>query len=338
MHRPHHALSLVLATVAANTTAAAQELRRALVDADVVAVARQVGKTAFSAEVDLHRLQIVDAVRGVRAGVTSVIAIDWPHLSLHNRPSPRQSRLYCLHDATREAQRIGLPADGGPYYRCNARPGSNPLVSADLDADPIVRFARVLAAADRGVSPDTTVAALAVMALGDDAVVRLEATRHFAERPLLRTHLTTVQWSRMLGRTSAETSDVDYKIALAELCAEQRLDGVVEALVVGLGPVHDVAYARAVGRLCANLLGDEASQPLMQRLQTTADKDTRAALVLAIGATQTGAALDALLQLKQASKADAAAEASVDAALREHGSQKARDAVLRGKADGKEAK
>src|SRR5262245_8613573 len=122
--RTPRVLPLVLAACAA-PVALAQDLRKALTDADLVAVARAVGKTAFSDDVELHRLQFVEPLRGARDGQTAAVVVDWPKLSLHNRPSPRQTRLYCLHDATREAQRIGLPQDGGPYYRMSARPGSN---------------------------------------------------------------------------------------------------------------------------------------------------------------------------------------------------------------------
>jgi hypothetical protein len=304
----------------------AQDLRHGLVDADVVAVARQVGKRAASDDVDLHRLQVIERIRGLDDATTAVTVIDWPRLSLHNRPSPRQSRLYCLHDATREAQRIGLPADQGPYYRMSGRAGSNPLVGAEPAADPQVRFALVLAAADRGVTPAVTAAALVAMALGDDPVARLEATRHLAEQPLLRPHLSAMQWSSVLGRASAESADIDYKIALAELCSEQRLPGIVEALIVGLDTVHDPVYARTVGRLCAFQDGDAAVPPLLQRLRAARDQGDRTALLLAIGATHTGPALEALLQLKRIDSTDAA----IDAALREHGSRVARDAALHG--------
>lgn len=328
MSRPTPALPLLLAAVVVATTlrpVAAQDLRRALVDADLVAVARQIGKQAANDDVDLHRLQIVSLVRGGNADLRTVAVIDWPKLSLHNRPQPRQSRLYCLHDATREAQRLGLPAADGPYYRMSGRHGSNPLVGAEDETVPVLAFARALAAAEAGAPPAGSAASLLAMALGTDPVVRLEATRHFSEQPLLRTHVSPLQWNQVLSHASAESEDIAYKIALAELCAEQRVDGTVEALVVGLAAVRDRDYVRTVGRLCAHLRGDDAAAPLLARLQTTADAETRARLLLAIGATQTGPALDALLRLK-GDRADAA----VDAALREHGSARAQEAALRG--------
>jgi hypothetical protein len=313
---------LVLALAAA---APAQELRKAITDADVVAVARQVGTKAFSEDVDVHRLQVTFAVRGVAEGATSVAVIDWPNLSLHNRPSPRQTRLYCLHDASREAARIGLPAADGPYYRISGRAGSMPLVGADPRKDPSVRFAQVLSATEAGIEPAATAAQLAEWAVGTDPVVRLEATRHLAEQPLLRARVQPAHWSQLLSRTAGETDDVTYKVALAELCAEQRLPGLVDALVTGLSSVQDATYVRAVGRLTAHALGDGAVTPMLHRLQSTNDAALRAALLSAIGATRTEPALDVLLQLKRTGEPAAA----IDAALKEHGSQRARDAVLR---------
>ncbi len=331
-------LSLLIAASTLAPAAAAQDLRRALVAADLVAVARQIGKTAFSDDIDLHHLQLVDVLRAPAAAPTTVTVLDWPKLSLHNRPSPRQGRLYCLHDATREARRLGLPDAGGPYYRMNAQSGTNPLVGADLGQDPVIQFARVLTAAERGAAPATTAAALVATALGAEPVTRLEATRHLAEQPLLRRNLVPVQWSRLLARATAETDAIDYKIALVELCAEQRLDGVVDAVILGLGSVHDIAFVRTAGRVCAALRGDDAAQLLLQRMQSIADQDTRNALLLAIGATQTGPALDALLRIKESGSVNASVAAVVDAALTEHGSQRAKDAILHGRKDEKGAK
>jgi hypothetical protein len=317
---------LVAALVAA---APAQELRKALQDADLVVVARQVGKSEANPELTLHRLQVLQGVRGLPAGVTTVTVLDWPNLSLHNRPVPRQSRLYCLVAAA--ATQLGLPADGGPYYKMVGWAGSNPLVAADANADPVLRFARALAAAETGTDPATTAGSIVDVALGDERALRTEATQLLAERPDLRARLSPLQWSRFLSRTAAETLDIEYKVALAELCAEQRLAGVVDALIVGLGQVRDVNYARTVGRLAAHLQGEAAAVPLLARLQSCHSAEERAALLLSLGATRTDSALTALLQFKQA----AAKDAAVDAALLEHRSRRAREAVHEG-ADGGE--
>lgn len=302
-------------------SAPAQELRRGLVDADVVVVARQVARTPHGERLVLHRLQVLLDVRGA-GGAAAVTVLDWPQASLHQRPMLRQSRLYCLQDARSAAERLGLPASDGPYYQMVGWPGSNPLVGADLEADPVVRFARLLATAESGATPDETAHALADVALQGAPIVRREAAHLLAERPDLRARLGSIPWSRLVARAAGEIDDIDYKIALAELCAEQRLEGVFDALVVGLGQVHDPAYARAVGRLGRALHGEDAAARLTARLRQAAQPTERQALLLALGATRTATALDALLQMDRA-------DASVDAALREHGSPRARDAAGR---------
>jgi hypothetical protein len=122
--------------------ASAQDLRRGLVAADAVVVARQVGKAAHDDDVTLHTLQVLLDVRG--GGGASVVVLDWPKLALHQRPTPRQSRLYCLQDASRNAAQLGLPPANGPYFKMVGFAGSNPLVGADLDKDPVVGFARLM--------------------------------------------------------------------------------------------------------------------------------------------------------------------------------------------------
>lgn len=311
----------LLLVLAALTPASAQELRRGLADADAVVVARAVGRTRHGERLVLHRLQVLLDVRGA-GGATAVTVLDWPQASLHQRPMLRQSRLYCLQDASAAAARLGLPANEGPYFQMVGWPGSNPLVGADLAADPVVRFAQLLAAAESGATPDETAHALADAALQAEPVVRLEAARLLAERPDLRARLGGIPWSRLVARAAGEIDDVEYKIALAELCAEQRLEGVFDALVVGLGQVKEPAYARTVGRLGRALHGEEAASRLAARLRQTAQPAERHALLLALGATRTASALDALLQMDRS-------DAGVDAALREHGSPKAREAVGR---------
>ncbi len=319
MHRlPLLALSLL--AVAAH--AAAQELRRGIVDADAVIVGRQVGRTAHGDDVVLHRVQVLRDVRGA-GGSPAVTVLDWPNLSLHNRPSPRQSKLYCLEDASAVATRLGLPAAQGPFFRMVGWAGTTPLVGADLDADPIVAFASLLARSEAGAPPAVTAAGLCDLALNGAISVRTEAARHLTERPDLCSHLQGVQWSQLVARASAESEDVPFKIALAELCAEQRLDGLLEALSVSLGPVADPEYARAVGRIARFLHGEEATARLQARMRLLREPKDRAVVLLAIGASSTDSALEALLRMNR----DGEGGPAVEAALKEHRSPKAREAV-----------
>lgn len=290
----------VLLALAAGATA--QDLRRGLVAADAVVVARQVGKSAHDDDVTLHTLQVLLDVRG-GGGATSVVVLDWPKLALHQRPTPRQSRLYCLQDASRNAAQLGLPAANGPYFKMVGFAGSNPLVGAELDKDPVVGFARLLAAAEAGAPPADTARGAAAAALGPDPVVRLEATRHLAEMPTLRAKIDGLEWSAFVGRAVGETEDIAYKSALAELCAEQRLDGLYDALLVGLSETTDAGYARTVGRIGKALHGEDAAGRLLARLQQIAQKERRGPLLVALGATNTAAALDALMNMDRAEPA-----------------------------------
>ena len=301
----------------------AQELRRGLVDADAVIVGRQVGKTVHDEDVVLHRVQVLQDVRGA-AGNTAVTVFDWPKLSLHLRPTPRQSRLYCLVDASAIATRLNLPANDGPYYKMVGWPGSNPLVGAEIGNDPCVRFARLLADSEAGTPPRDTASALCTTGLQGPAGLRTEAVRFLTERPDLQAKLDQLQWSQLVTRAGGEVEDVPHKIALAELCAEQRLEGLVDALAVSLGQVTDPEYARAVGRIGKLLHGEAATAKLEERLRLAGQPQDRAALLLAIGATNTSSALDMLLRLD-------AKDPAVKAALNEHRSPQAKEAAAKRK-------
>lgn len=309
----------ILCVFAAATLAPAQELRRGLAAADAVVVGRQVGKTDHDANVTMHRVQVVLDVRGA-GGHGAVTVLDWPKLSLHARPTPRQSRLYCLEDASAIATRLGLPAANAPYYKMVGWPGSNPLIGAEPATDPSVRFAQVLAAAENGANPANTAAAIAATALAGEPVLRVEATRLLTERPDLRSRIDGLQWSHLLSRATGEMADVPYKIALAELCAEQQLDGVFDALLVSVGPVTDTEYARTVGRLGKALHGEDAAVRIQARLRMAGDVKDRNALLLALGATNTTTALDALLAMDKK-------DAAVLNALQEHRSPRAQAAA-----------
>ncbi len=311
--------SFVATALAATAFLPGQNLRQGLVDAHAVVVARQLGKTPHDDDLVLHRLQVLHDVRGA-AGNATVTVLDWPKLALHQRPTPRQSRLYCLQDASATATRLGLPAANGPYFKMVGWAGANPLVGAEIGNDAHVRFAALLAAAEAGAAPADTAGSLCALALGQESALRVEATKFLTERPDLRSKLGELQWSQLLSRASGEMEDVPHKIALAELCAEQKLDGTFEALVVGLGPVADPEYARAVGRIGRMLHGEDAANRLGTRLHQAGDPKDRAALLLALGATNTTTALDALLRMDKK-------DAAVAAALREHRSPKAQEAA-----------
>ena len=323
-----HAFSTLTLIALACAALPAQELRRGIADADLVAIGQAEGRKNVATGVVAHRLKIVEGLRGRHSNEATVTILEWTKESHHNRPAPRQQRLYCLSNASRQAERLQLPADSGPYFKLVGWAGSNPVIVGNRATNAIAQFAKILCDAENGTAPVQTAGKIAALALDSDPLLRLEATRLLAERPFWRGRLTGVQWGKLVARTTAETDDMHYKIALAELCAEQRVPGIADALIIGLDTVQTPAYARTVGRLNAHLHGDESVPPLLRRLREHGrDQEHRQALLLAIGATRTGAALDALLELKRL-KAD---DKAVDAALREHKSRKAAEAVMRGK-------
>lgn len=295
-------------------TLPSQELRRGLLGADALLVGRQVSKTAHGEALMLHRVQVLRPLRGLD-GATAVTVIDWPGLSLHNRPQVRQSRLYCLLDASGLAQKEGLPAAGAPYFRMGGWAGSNPLIGADLDADAIVALAQTLVRSEAGAAPQITASELFAQALSNDARTRTEAAQLLSERPVLRSQLHALQWSQLAAAAVGETQDVPHKIALAELCAEQRLDGLLDGLMASLGPVEDLTYARAVGRIAQVLHGESAAHRLNQRLRAVTSANDRRCLLVAMANTKSEAALAQLQALRRQVPMDP----DVAAALREHG-------------------
>jgi hypothetical protein len=301
-----------------------QQLRNGIADADLVAVARQAGRKSIEDGVVAHRMQIVEGLRGRHADRPFVTLLEWTKESHHNRPTPRQQRLYCMVDASRQAGQLGLAAADGPYYKLVGHPGSSPSITGDREQNAVLRFARALCASFAGEPASRTAQAAMEAALDSDATLRLEGTRLLAERPLLRAQVTGPQWSNLVSRLTGETEDIPYKTALAELCAEQGIVGLADALVISLDSVHDAGYARTVGRLCGHLQGDAACTALLRRARDFSRGDEhRRALLVAVGATQTTMALEALLELQRGRPEDQA----VEAGLREMKSERAKAAV-----------
>jgi hypothetical protein len=322
----HDLLRPLLAASVALLAAAvpAQELRRAALEADFVAVARHQSQREHESSYELHTLEIVRAVAGASdKAPKAVVVIDYVDVRRAMRPGTPTKRegqtqsplqLYCLQDASREAKALSLPAANGPYFTLSQRAGSNPIVGDDLDADPTMRFCSLLFASEAGRAPQEIASQLVTFALQDHAATRIEAAKLLTERPLVAARVTDLQWGDLLARTSAETADSDYKLALFELCATRRMPGLVDAMMVSLDKERSPRFARAVGALCAATLGDDAARPMVERLRNTAEPEARKSLLLALGATKSKQALEALLKLKQVAGSDPA----IEAALREH--------------------
>lgn len=296
-------------------------LRRALVATDRVVVARHVRTQKVGDEAALHTLLVertLDGQEAERLVVVEPLGISW-----HQRPTLRQLRLYCLHDAGKMARRLGLPEDGGPYTHMGGPPGSDPKVGEPVEQDPYIAFARVVLAAEDGSARlHETASPLAATALGEHPVLRLEAARLLGERPALHGALDAVHWTSLVSRATGEDEDIAYKIALAELCAEGRVEGLVDALCLGLPSIDSDPFAECVGRIAVTLHGEAAADLLLGRLKMYREPRVRARFLRALGATRTETALQALLEIHGQE-----ATPAVAAALRVHGSRRAREAL-----------
>lgn len=299
---------------------AAQELRVALDEAPLVLVGRHRGVRPHGEDFLLHKVAVARTLLGEAEGDVGVV--EWKKVSFHNRPAIGATRLYCLHPVA-ETERLGLPA--GRWFRLDAHPGSHPAVDeAALAAgtDPVVRLADLLAAArSDGIAAKKD--ALLELALEAPSHVRLEAARLLAERPALLDALNPFDLAVLLGKASAETADVDYKLALATACAERRVPDLIEALCITWPKVDDETWSQAMGRFAKHLHGEGATEQLLPYLQRTRDHKLRRHVLLALGATSTESALAALLRIRALEKDTA----MVDAALRLHGAPRAIEAV-----------
>ncbi len=303
----------------------AQSLRHGVAAADRVVAGKVVSSQPWGEHFVLHELQVAQTIKGEPA--TSLMVVEMKGVSLHARPTPGETRIYCLHNYGKAADRADLPAAMGPFFKMSGYPGSSPSVGENLQDDPRMTLIRIVLDAEIGVSTAQTAFNLVDLALSGGPSVRGEAVAMLTERPVLRGKLSTVHWGEILSRVAAETEDIPFKISLAHLCAEQRLEGLVDALCLSIGDVEDVSYSQVVGRIARSLHGENALDMLRPHI-LRATRDARGRLLMALGATSTETALNALLQMRRLGS-----DPYVDAALREHGSPRAK-AVLKNKKDG----
>lgn len=302
-------------------TAPAQGLRDAVASAPTVVVATDIGVRPAKDHL-LHRLRVEQTLRGEAREFVSVV--EWKELALHARPRPAERRLYCLTPLPQQAAER-LPGAYAPYFEMSALPQANPAVGATPDADPHVRLAKVVIAAEAGAAPAAQTIELVALALAPQAGARTEAVRLLTERSSLRDALTPVQWGSLLMRAVGETDDIEHKIALAELCAEQRLPGLVDSLVVAVESVDDERFLASLGRIARYLHGEDAIDTLRPHLQRPQRQETRDRLLRVLGETRTERALLALLRMRDLDRDDAA----VEAALRANGTTRALEALAR---------
>jgi len=304
--------------IALSTPAVGQRLRHAVDSAQVVVVATEVGARPLGTDHVVHTLQVAKTLKGNPGATISVLELE--KVSLHHRPTTGQQRLYCLHDVTSKSIRAGLAQSGAPYFSMSGHAGSNPVVANPAE-DANCELARITIDSAAGVSPRKLVDRLLELALHGrgPANLRTEAIDFIAERPALLGALNPLQISDLVSRAIGETADIPFKISLASLCAEKGVDGLVDSLCISLDEVDDPRFARALGRIAAHMYGEKALDVLQPHIVGARRPQTRATLLLALGATSTERALGALISM-HANKKNRPA---VDAALRAHGDARA---------------
>jgi hypothetical protein len=309
-------IPVLLACVLAVSTTA-QSLRRAVVDAEVVAIARHVGVVPLGNDMFVHRIEPIEVLKGELAGRFSIVE----HKRVADLPQPAigETRLYCV-VGNRSSD---LPARFAPVYDLIGHPGSHlPFAEARTD-DGNLRLVDIILTAERGAKPADTAAALLQLTLHGRPPARTEAAHMLRERSVLRSSLSEPALASLLARAVGETDDLEFKIALASLCAERRMPGVIEALCLSIDAVADERFARTLGRLARFVHDEDALDVLRPQIARAQSAAARNRLLLALGATETEAALEALLRLRR----ENGATPWVDAALRAHGSARALAAV-----------
>jgi hypothetical protein len=310
------AVLALAAALAFGTQALAQGLRHGIRDADTVVVARCIGVQPLGDALFLHRLEVERTLKGEPLARCSVV--EAKDVADRPRPVPAAMRLYCL-----QVDRRDLPARDAPYFRMTGHAGDNPNVDPSSGADPLLRLAELLVGRERGDAPAAVCDQLVEMALRDSAPARTEAVEVLRETESLRSRLSALQRQSLLARAVGETEDITHKLALASLCAELGMDGVVDALCLSIEEVDDPRFSETLGRIARHLHGDgalDAIRPHLVRARTPAARDR---LLLALGASGTTRALEALLRYRRVNGPGPA----VDAALRAHGTKRAFEAV-----------
>jgi len=321
-------LALMLATTTTATLLPAQQLRRGIAAADVLAVATCV-RVQPAGDFVLYRLKLVEVLRGeeflkLKDGnrADHVAVIEVKRVSQHNRPTPAKLRLYCLHDQSKQAGKLGLPTGFAPYFRMSGFSGTNPDLGKPLEKDPVVGLVRILVAADKGLAPRKVSERIFTIALHGDVRVRNEALKILSERDVLLGYVNQVQMRDVLTRAVGETDDIPYKVALCDLCATKRINNLVDRLCVSIPQTGDDRFLRALGRIAKYLHREQAANVLMVHV-ARAQGRTRDRLIYTLGATSTDAALKELLRMQTNPKD----RKSVDAALRVHGAPRALKAI-----------
>ena len=230
--------------------------------------------------------------------------------------------LVSLHSFDATSLGDALTRNRGPFFTMSGHPGSAVILDAPFKEDPRLAFTRILIASQNGQSSRQTTEQLYEIAMGGDPRVRLEAAESLSERPALGALLTSVHLSNLLGRAAVETEDIPYKIGLAAICAERKVQALIPTLCLSAQQVGDEGFLRALGRFARFIHEEEATDALLPQIER-ATGTTKERLIVVLGATSTEGALEALLKMHRGGQHKTA----VESGLRAHGSARATAAI-----------
>ena len=304
----------------------AQHLRHGVWSAELVVVARVTSVRPIGKELIFHKLQPLRTLKG--EAPESITIVESKKVSDRPKPVLGEPRIYCLKSAPNDE----LPAQHQPYYRMLGFKGDHPVVTLDATPkDSHIDLTEKLVASEAGqLSPRDCCRELLRIALRGTGKARTEAIEVLREREITRGEIIELQKSALLARAVAETDDVEFKSALASLCTELEIPGVIEALCLSLESKPDKQFALTLGRLTRFRHGEESVEVLRPQIVKARQAEVRDTLLLALGATKTKGALEALLNYRQVNGGGEA----IDAALRAHGKPRALEAIAKKKRPG----
>lgn len=302
----------------------AQQLRRAVAAAELVATGKVLRVQPTKTHV-IHWFvvdEVLRAPKGIDKG-SRVAILQTKGVAEHHQPQAARAMLCCLRDVSWRSTRGNLPQGLEQAFAPSGFAGGMVLLAQKgAEPDPRLGLARILVAAEQGGAPRQTLEKIYPLALQGDPRIRLEAAHLLAERQVLNGLLTPIHLSGLVGRAQGETEDIPYKIALAEICASRKLAALIPALAVSCEQVGDPRFLRALGRIARHIHGDQAAAALLPHLRRGRGR-TKERLLLALGATNTEAALEHLLKLRR----QPAWKKAADAALKVHASPRAAAAL-----------
>ena len=296
----------------------AQQLRNGVWAAEVIVVATVNGVQPLGKDLIVHRLQTLRTLQGEAPERISIVQ----DKRVSDSPVPvlGSPRICCLRPVTNK----DLPEQFRPYFRMTGFAGDHPVVPAKAgEPSTELEFVELLIRSERGLAPREMGLGLTRIALEGKGPARAEAIDVLRSRTTARDTLNAVQKVALLSRAVGETEDLALKCSLASLCAELEMPEVIESLCLAMVQTGDPEFVRTVGRLARFVHREKATEVLGPQIARAREAEVRDRLIVALGATRTKSALEALLKMRERKDPSKA----IDAALEAHGTARAIEAI-----------